>query len=79
MKILPKTLPHLKLCAANYSQLMQIFGGKFSDKSSFRGLDDSNSITVTKVFESEHTASLEFKAGRSEEQIKFFFAAYLSI
>ena len=72
MKILPKTLPHLKLCAANYSQLMQIFGGKFLDKSSFRGLDDSASITVTKVFESEHTASLEFKQVDQKNKLNSF-------
>lgn len=72
MKILPKTLPHLKLCAANYSQLMQIFGGKFLDKSSFKGLDDSASITVTKVFESEHTASLEFKQVDQKNKLNSF-------
>ena len=72
MKTLPKTLPHLKMCAANYSQLMQIFDGEFLDKSSFLDFKDSVLITITKVFESEHTTSLEFKQVDHKNKLNSF-------
>ena len=51
---------------------MQIFGGKFLDKSSFRVWMTQPSITVTKVFESEHTASLEFKQVDQKNKLNSF-------